>query len=169
MAKPADGTYPVFFKRYVDHVKEEELAAAIETQLSIVDHFFSGIPTQKHNYAYAPGKWTLKEMLQHIVDTERIFNYRALCIARNEQQPLPGFDEDAYAANSDAANREWSQLVDELQQVRKSSNILFSSFPGNALQNVGICNNKEVSVEAIGFIMVGHLYHHISIIKERYL
>ena len=150
-------------------MKEDELTDAFKAQQSLVNDFFVSIPLEKHDYAYAPGKWTLKDMLQHIVDTERILGFRALCIARNEKQQLPGFDEDAYASNSGAENREWSQLVEELLQVRKSSNLLFESFSKSALKNIGICNDKEISAEAIGFILIGHCYHHINIVKERYL
>ena len=108
-------------------------------------------------------------MLQHIIDTERIFAYRALAIARKETATLPGFDENLYAANSNASLRTWAELADELKVVRQSSIILFKSFTEEALQFTGNFSSANGSVNTLGFIIVGHIYHHINIAKERYL
>ena len=169
MAKPIEGTFPPFYATYTNKVKEDEVADAFKNQQELVNTFFDAIPKEKEDFAYAPGKWTLKEMLQHIIDTERIFAYRALCIARHEKQSLPGFDENDYARKSQAAARSWQSLVAELKLVRKTSEILFDSFSPETLQQSGISNNNPVTVNALGFITAGHLYHHIEVIKERYL
>ena len=169
MAKPIEGTFPPFFSTYTSKVQEDEVADAFKNQQELVSTFFDAIPTDKQDFAYAPGKWTLKEMLQHIIDTERIFAYRTLCIARQEKQSLPGFDENEYARNSRASARSWESLVAELKLVRKTSEILFDSFSPETMQQSGISNNNSVTVNALGFITVGHLYHHIEVIKERYL
>jgi len=169
MPKPTEGTFPPFFSTYTNKVQEDDVAAAFKNQQELVETFFDSIPKDKEDFAYAPGKWTLKEMLQHIIDTERIFAYRALCIARHEKQSLPGFDENEYASNSHAATRRWESLVAELKLVRKSTEILFDSFSPETLQQSGVSNNNPVSVNALGFITVGHLYHHIEVIRERYL
>lgn len=169
MPKPIEGTYQPYTISYISKVPEDDVLDAFRNQQSTIKDFFDGIPKQKEDFAYAPGKWTLKEMLQHIIDAERIFAYRALCIARLEKQSLPGFEENDYAANSFANNRQWQDLVSELQLVRKTTGLLFESFHPEVLQNKGVSNNAVVTPNSIGFIMVGHLYHHVNVIKERYL
>lgn len=124
---------------------------------------------KKSCYAYAPGKWTLKELLQHVIDAERIFNYRALAIARKETTSLPGFEENDYALNSNANERSWNNLIHELKAVRTSSIILFDSFNEEVFGYLGIANNNSITVNAIGFITVGHIYHHKKVIEDRYL
>ena len=169
MAKPIEGTFPPFYATYINKVKEDTVADAFTNQQELIHRFFDAIPKDKEDFAYAPGKWTLKEMLQHIIDTERIFAYRALCIARKEKQSLPGFDENDYASSSQASTRTWEGLVTELKLVRKTTEILFDSFSPETLQQSGIANGNPITLNAIGFITVGHLYHHIDVIKERYL
>ena len=169
MPRPIEGTFQPYTIQYISKVPEDNVTEAFRNQQELVKDFFQNIPAAKHAFAYAPGKWTLKEMLQHIVDTERIFAYRALCIARQEKQSLPGFEENDYAANSFANNRNWDDLVNELQLVRKGTEILFESFAPEVLHTAGTSNNAMVTPNSIGFITVGHMYHHISIIKERYL
>ncbi|MEO7762982.1 MAG: DinB family protein, partial [Ferruginibacter sp.] len=133
MPKPSPTTYPEYFKKYVDQVPEEDLATAFSNQLPVVKDLLNSIPEEKSMYAYDTGKWTLKELLQHMTDTERIFNYRALCIARKETVSLPGFDENTYAAHSNANARTWQDLVDEFLAVRRSTELLYKSFTGDAL------------------------------------
>ncbi len=168
MARPIEGTYPVYFETYISQVKENELKEAFKNQQSIVDSFFDAIPEEKTNTGYAPGKWSLKELLQHIIDTERIFNYRSLCFARKETASLPGFEENDYAANSNANLRTWKSLCDELKAVRITTIMLFDSFTDDTLNNAGIANNEPTTALSIGFINVGHLAHHKRIIEERY-
>ncbi len=169
MPKPIEGTYQPYTISYISKVPEDDVMDAFRNQHELLGDFFGNIPDDKYAYAYAPGKWTLKEMLQHIIDTERIFAYRALCIARMEKQSLPGFEENEYAENSSANDRRWPDLVEELKTVRKSTEILFASFNTEMLHNKGISNNAVVTPNSIGFIAVGHLYHHVSVINERYL
>jgi hypothetical protein len=169
MPKPSPETYFAYFKRYVDLVPEEDLAAAFSNQLPVIKDFLKAITEEKSTYAYAPGKWTLKELLQHVTDTERIFNYRALAIARKETALLPGFDEDSYAANSNANNRTWLTLVDEFLAVRKSTEFLYASFNAEMLDASGIASNNPLTVNSIGFTTLGHFYHHKKVMEERYL
>lgn len=168
MARPTEGSFPEGFKGYISKVKEEDPLAALAGQQKIVDSFFQQITEEDAVYSYKEGKWTLKEMLQHIIDAERIFNYRALSIARGEQQNLPGFDEDRYAANSNASRRSWNDLVAEIQAVRTTTLLLYKSFPKEMFESSGLANNKSITVNAIAFATVGHLAHHIEIIQERY-
>jgi hypothetical protein len=169
MAKPSPTTYPEYFKRYVDQVPEEDLSAAFSNQLPVINDLLNSITEEKSMYAYDTGKWTLKELLQHMTDAERIFNYRALCIARKEAVSLPGFDEDTYAANSNANARTWQDLVDEFLAVRRSTEFLYNSFTGEAIDASGISNNKPVTVNSLAFTTLGHFYHHKKVIEERYL
>jgi len=167
--KPVEGTFPPYFAHYIQLVKEDHLIEALNHQATIVTTFFDDLPIEIADYSYAPSKWTLKELMQHIIDTERIFAYRALSIARKEQQSLPGFDENEYVTNSHAHKREWTALLAEFKLVRKTTEILFQSFEEEVLQLSGLSSNKPVTVNALGFIIVGHVYHHIDVIKERYL
>lgn len=169
MPKPIEGTFPTYFSNYINKVSEVNLATAFKNQQELVNVFFDSISEEKSNYAYAAGKWTMKEMLQHIIDAERIFAYRALCIARKEKQSMPGFDENEYAANSNANSRSWISLIEELKLVRQTTELLFETFAEDVLNQSGISNNNAVTVNAIGFITVGHLYHHVGVIKEKYL
>ena len=169
MPKPIEGTFPPYFATYINKVKEENITDAFRNQQAFLNDFFDGIPEEKTKEGYAPGKWTLKELLQHIIDAERIFAYRSLCIARKETLSLPGFNENEYAANSQANTRSWKNIVEEMKQVRKSTEMLFESFSDNMLNQVGLSNNNQITVNALGFIMVGHLVHHVGVIKERYL
>lgn len=169
MPKPSPTTYPEYFKRYVDQVPDEDLLTGFQNQLPVIKELLNSITEEKSMYAYDAGKWTLKELLQHITDTERIFNYRALAIARKETASLPGFDENLYADNSNANRRSWQDLVDEFLTVRSSTAFLYKSFTDEALNASGISNNNPVTVIALGFITLGHFYHHKNVIQERYL
>jgi hypothetical protein len=169
MQKPSPTTYLNYFERYVNQVPEDNLLTAFENQLPIITSFLNGISADKQTYAYAEGKWTLKEMLLHITDTERIFSYRALCIARGEKNSVLGFDEDGYASHSDANSRSWGSLVEEFLAVRQSTLLLFKSFSEEALQRSGLANNNPLTVISAGFIILGHFYHHKNVAVERYL
>lgn len=169
MMKPIQGSFPAYFTNYINLVNENNLLDALAHQQPVYVEFFDSIPAEKADDAYAPGKWTLKELLQHMIDTERIFAYRALCIARKETQSLPSFNENEYVEASGANKRVWTEMLSELQLVRKTTEILFRSFGNEELEYTGLSSNKPVTVSALGFIMVGHVYHHINIIKERYL
>lgn len=169
MPKPIPETYFPYFKRYVDQVPEDDLAIAFKNQLPVIKDLLNSITEEKSTWAYDTGKWTLKELLQHITDTERIFNYRALAISRKEKAPLPGFDEDSYAANSNANSRPWQSLVDEFLAVRRSTEFLYESFNEEALAASGIASNNPLTVLSMGFTTLGHFYHHKKVMEERYL
>lgn len=169
MSRPIEGTYAVYFGRYIGLVPEAELLAAFDAQLPIIKDFLAGISEEKSTYAYAEGKWTIKEVLQHIIDCERIFNYRALCFARGETASLPGFEEDDYAANAAANNRSWADLVGEFLALRASTTWMYRSFSAAMLATSGIANNNPMTALATGFTTLGHFYHHKNVIEERYL
>jgi hypothetical protein len=169
MPRPDLSRISSFYHNYIRQVPHDEMMPALrELGTGFID-MVKTIPANKHDYAYAEGKWTLKEMFQHILDTERILCYRALCFARKEMQSLPGFDEDSYALNSRAANRSWNDMVEEFIIVRKASEYLFASFDKEQLEYEGLANKSPLYVMGLGFIVAGHCQHHLNIIKERYL
>lgn len=169
MPKPNIKDCPAYLQNYIALVPEDDLMTAFSNQLPIIQKLLNGINEEKANYAYDTGKWTLKELLQHMIDTERIFNYRALCFSRKETVSLPGFDENDYATNSNANARSWQDLVNEFLAVRSSTEHLFKSFTPDMLAIAGTSNNNPATAAAIGFITIGHVYHHKNIIEERYL
>lgn len=166
---PISNTYPPYFQGYINLVEANSIHEAIEKYSFQISNFFGGINENKADYSYAEGKWSLKEMLQHIIDTERIFAYRVVSLARGEKNPLPGFDENEYAANSEANNREWKSLLNEFYACRTSTDLLLKSLSPNQLSQSGITNGKPNTTVAIGFVIFGHILHHINIIKDRYL
>lgn len=168
MSKPLPTTYPSYFQKYIDQVPDEDLLTAFANQVAAIKNLLSSITEEKSTFTYAPGKWTLKDLLQHMIDTERIFCFRALCFARKEAFHLPGFDENEYAANNSANNRTWQSLTEEFIAVRNATELLFKSFSAEELLRSGIANNIPTSVVSMGFITLGHVYHHKKIIEERY-
>jgi len=168
MPKPSPTSYPGYFQKYVDQVPEQDLHEAFANQDRVMQHFLASISEEQSKHAYAEGKWTIKEILQHMIDTERIFSYRAVCFARKETASLPGFEENDYAANSNANARSWQSLVEEFLAVRHATELMFNSFTDEMLDTAGKANNNAVTVRSIGFISIGHFYHHKKVIEERY-
>jgi hypothetical protein len=157
------------FHNYINQVADDDLPEAFEKQSTAFIRFFESISAEKHDYRYAEGKWTLREVLQHIIDAERVFAYRALRFARKDSTVLPGFDENLFVSNSKAEKRTWEKLMEEFKVVRRSSELLFQSFDEEQLQSGGVAGNNPNYVLAMGFIIVGHAVHHMKITKERYL
>ncbi len=159
---------PKYFDRYINLVEDIELLDALER------YGASFLEKEKSNFekqgdkVYAPGKWTIKDLLQHMIDAERVFAYRALRFSRNDKTELPGFDEDHYAANVSTKNRTVADLLEEFKNVRTSTIQLFKGLEAEALQREGIASGNKISVLAIGFTLCGHPIHHLKVIKERY-
>jgi uncharacterized damage-inducible protein DinB len=168
MPRPTTSEYGQFYQTYIDKTTDEDALQVLEESYEPLQQFLSQIPASKADYAYAPGKWTVKQMLQHMIDTERIFGYRALCISRGEQKPLHGFEENDYAANATAANRTLTDLIEELLLVRKSIILLYRHLNDSDLRKLGISNNFPLSANTVAFIVVGHALHHKRILEERY-
>jgi uncharacterized damage-inducible protein DinB len=162
------GPYPAFFGNYIRLVDADSVADAGERYSTEIIEFFKNIPNEKAAYRYEANKWSLKELLLHVTDTERIFAYRALRISRKDKTPLPGFDENSFAAASNADARTWESILNEYIAVRTSTDLLLASFTEEQLNQVGLTNNQQVSTRAICFIIYGHILHHINIVKERY-
>jgi hypothetical protein len=163
------GRVPAFYHKYIQKIEESQVLIALQALQSELNSFLASIPEEKWLHKYAEGKWTIKEVVQHITDAERIFCYRALCFARNEKGSLPGFDENTYVAASSANNRSVESILNELHTVQAATLSLFSSFTGEQLNASGIANENPIYVKGIGYIIAGHAKHHLDIIKERYL
>jgi hypothetical protein len=167
--RPSPGTYPAYFENYIPLVKQNSVMEAFDQNWKELNEFVSKIPIQKENYAYGPGKWTIKQVIHHLADTERIMTYRALRFARKDpQQPLP-FEEDLYAANSELQNRDLKDIMAEFETIRKASVSLFRTFSGETLQRSGTTGGGNCTVLALGFMVCGHAVHHMNVIRERYL
>lgn len=158
-----------YIQRYLDQIPSEDWIGELIRSGEKTVEIYSAITEQQSIFAYAEGKWTLKELLLHLSDTERIFQYRILAFARGEKAELPGFDEENYAAASFANNRSLESLLDEYKLIRRSSQILLETLEPSVLKNIGRANGNQLTVETIGKLIVGHNYHHLSIIEERYL
>ena len=158
-----------FYANYITLAMEFNFASGFAMQRDRVVAFFQNLSYEKWDYSYQPAKWTIKDVLLHMVDTERIFAYRALRISRNDKIPLPGFDENEYAVKANASSRTVESLIEEYISVRNATITLFQSFSDKQLLEIGIASGKEISVRAIGYIILGHEKHHLNIIKERYL
>ena len=163
--------YSTYFEHYIKLVSKEEksIIENLDVSQKEFNDLLSNLPAEKHSFSYAKGKWTMKEMIQHIIDTERVFCYRALCFARNDKTFLPGFNQDLFADNSHANARDYYDLLDEMKVLRQSTIQLFKSFSNEALLRVGVASGNEISVRALGFLFSGHQIHHLNVVKERYL
>jgi len=158
-----------YYEEYINNAANEDILQGLRQNLITCVEFYSNIQRDKHDYAYAEGKWTVKEVLLHIIDTERIFAYRALRIARNDATPMAGFEQDDYIINSDTTNRSLESLIKEYKTVRAASISLFESLSQDNLMNISMASNSPISARAIGYIITGHENHHNRILEERYL
>jgi len=159
-----------FYWDYINRIPDDaDLIQTLRDNTEEFSDFLESIPKEKWNHRYSPEKWSILEMIQHIIDTERIFQYRALCFARNENGSLPGFDHDIYVLNSDAEKRKPVDLIKEFKCVRESCLFLYKSFSEKRLQVTGNMNDMNATPRAIGFIMAGHALHHKDIISKKYL
>lgn len=162
--------YVSYYGNYIAQVTDEyTLIEELEISLHRFIKFVQDIPMDKFDYRYATGKWTIKDIIQHIIDAERIFSYRALRFARNDKAELPGFEENEYVEEANGNQRSIMELLTELSSVRHATLLLFKSFNEEQLCRVGIASNNPMSVRAIGFVIIGHQNHHQKIFEERYL
>jgi DinB superfamily len=168
MPRPKEGEFKEFMINYISLVPEEDIVPTIRHSLQELQHHLSSIPANLGDHAYAEGKWTVKQLMQHAIDTERVFAYRALCIARGEEQPLPGFDENSYAAHADVSGRTLKDLCDEMMVVRQSTVMLFVHLHEPDLRKEGIASGSRVLVNSLGYVIVGHWRHHWNILKTKY-
>ncbi|MFO1076436.1 MAG: DinB family protein [Planctomycetota bacterium] len=168
MQRPGPGELAPFYQRYVDLVPNGDVLAHLRDQGERSRALLAALPAARAEFAYAPDKWTIKRLWQHVVDGERVFAYRALCIARGETGPLPGFEEDVYAANDGTDARGLLAIVDDYAAVRAATCTLFAGFEGAAWVRRGVANQNPVSVRALAWMIAGHELHHLAVLRERY-
>ncbi len=161
--------YGSFYQTYIDICGSYELVEGLTINLDKTKQLFESVPLVKQEFRYAEGKWTIKEMLQHIIDSERILAYRALRFSRNDSTELSGYEHNEYVPESNANKRDYNELITEFNSVRQSTILLFKSFNEDMLVRTGFANKNAMSVRAIGFIITGHSNHHCQVIRERYL
>jgi uncharacterized damage-inducible protein DinB len=161
--------YHPYFKTYLDKVNDLPLFDSLANGKDETINFFKNISKSKLEYRYEESKWTIKEILIHIIDTERVFNYRALQFARSDNADLEGFDENEFVRNADLNIRTIDSILEEYSIVRDASIVLFKNFSDDTLKRIGKANNTSLSVRAAGFLICGHETHHIQVIEERYL
>ena len=161
--------YASYYSPYINALGNVNLLEELEKSMQNFEEFLTQIPSEKHEFRYAEGKWTIKDIVQHLIDTERVLAYRSLRFARKDQTPLHSFDENEYVDATAANKRTLTDLLQEYKAVRLSTLYLFKSFSNEELMYTGIASNNSFTVRAIGFIIAGHQKHHQRIIAERYL
>jgi len=167
--RPEKSEYATSYEGYVSRVPDGDIVGALSKQLEETLALIKSIPEERGNYRYAEGKWTIKELLGHVIDSERVFAYRALRFGRGDTTPLSGFEQDDFVRGADFNKRSLKDLAEEYEHVRRSTVSLLASLEDDAWHRRGTANNNEVSVRALAFIMAGHERHHLEILRTRYL
>ena len=168
--KPSQGEFPPYAIMYIKLLPDDGLLLKhLADNLELTNAFVSSLSEEKLLHRYNPGKWTIKEILVHIIDDERIYAYRALCFARNDKTALPGFEQNDYTLYSNANDRSIENIMQEYEAVRNATITLYKGLDKTALLREGTANDKRVTVRALGYHIAGHELHHINVIKEKYL
>ena len=168
--QPNISEYPPYYAPYIQKVQDKkDVIAFLKKQQATMLDIINGVSSKDIHKTYAEGKWTIMQVLIHIIDTERVFAYRALSFVRGERQKLPGFDQDAYVLNADAALKSKLQIKEEYETNRRATIALFRGLDSKAFERTGTANNAQFSVRALLYIIAGHELHHMEVLKERYL
>lgn len=167
--RPRADEHNPYYSLYIDRVPDGDIVETLERDLPGALAFFRGMPEDKALHRYAEGKWSIKQIIGHLSDAERVFQYRAMRFSRNDPQPIPGFDENLYVDNARFDEIPTSDLIDELENIRKASVLLLKQLDEEAFGRRGVANNNEMSVRALAWVMAGHLQHHIEVVRTRYL
>jgi hypothetical protein len=168
MNRPLESEYAPFYRGYVSHVPEKEILPVLRSQLDALDVLLNRVSPERETYRYADGKWSIREVVGHLIDGERVFGYRAFSIARGEQKSLPGFDEKEYMLTAPYDRIDLDDLLSELRLVRLSNIAMLRNLDAESWLRIGIANDTPVSVRALAFIMAGHVRHHMGVLSERY-
>ena len=167
--RPKADEHIAYYSTYIDRVPDGNIVDTLSRQTSETLAFLRAIPETKADYRYAPGKWSIKEIIGHLADGERVFQYRAFRFSRADDTPVPGFDENLYVENAPFSRLRTRDLIDDLEHLRRSTIHMFASMDEEAFARRGVANGDEVSVRAIAYIMAGHETHHLQVMRERYL
>ena len=168
MSRPQPAEYDAYYEKYVSLVPEDEVITALAAQPDELGQLFNDVPDEKGTFAYADGKWTVKESLGHLIDGERMFAYRAFRIARGDKTPIEGFEQDGYIENSHANRRSIAELLNEFRLLREANVLFFRNLEAGDWLREGTANNVTISVRSLAWIMAGHIRHHVAIFQERY-
>lgn len=169
VTKPEASEYIPYFSRYIDLVRKEDIITVLSTQIDDSLAFLRQIPDAKGDFRYAANKWSIKEVLGHVIDTERVFAYRAMTFARNDRASLPGFEQDDWIRSASFDAEPFRELISEFECVRRANLYFFQHLDQNAWMRRGKANNGEISVRALAYVIAGHELHHRQQIKEKYL
>lgn len=167
--RPAATEAAPYYFNYIDRVEGDDIIAVLQSQLDETLKFLSTVSEEKSRHRYAPDKWSLRELLNHVNDTERLFVFRALWFARGFEEPLPSFDQEIAVKNADANAVSWNDMVDEFQSLRHSSLSFFRSLPEVAWSRSGVASGNPFTVRALAFITAGHVAHHLDVMTRLYL
>lgn len=168
-SRPQSGDYAEYYETYISKVPDVPILEVLQNNFKQYLELLEQLPVEKWNYKYAPGKWTIKELMIHICDAERVFAYRLLRVGRNDKIPLPGFDQDEYTPHYHAEKRSAESVIEEYKSVRSATLSLLSSLDDEALARVGTASDWPVSGLALAFMIAGHEIHHFNILQDRYL
>jgi DinB superfamily len=169
MTKPSIKNVPEFYRPYIERLKSETVLSALKEDFTGIKTLFNGLTSDQLNFAYSDDKWTLKQMLLHICDAERILSYRALRFSRSDRLELAGFDQNLYVQTPGLKTRSKKSLIDEFVLIRKCTEMLFNTMSSEEIHKEGISNGYLMSAQNIGFVISGHALHHVEIAKTRYL
>jgi hypothetical protein len=166
--RPETGEFAPFYAPYITRVPEGDIADILESQIKTHTAKLRTIPEERGTFRYQPGKWSINDVVNHMSDTERVQSYRLMRVARGDKTPLPGFEENDYAAIAGADGRDLSEIIDELEAVRRATILLVRSFDPEVWPRRGVANTYDVSAQALAYIIAGHELHHMNILRERY-
>ncbi|MEO7657975.1 MAG: DinB family protein [Pyrinomonadaceae bacterium] len=169
MNRPDTHEFDPYYNTYISLIEGDDVIHILETQPAELRALYSRMPEEKGTFAYAEGKWTIKEVLSHIIDCERIFAYRILRISRGDETPIEGFEQEGYIENSNANNRCFAELIDEFDLQRRSNLLMLRNISDEGARRMGTASDKPISVSALAHIAAGHVTHHLRILRERYL
>ena len=169
MNLPDKSEYDPYYQTYVSLVENDDIVGTFAAQPTKLQDIFTAMPEDKGSFAYADGKWSMKELLGHLIDGERMFAYRLFRISRGDETPIEGFEQDGYIENAHSNTRSFADLLEEFSLLRRANMLLLDNLSDQDAMRIGTANNAKISARALVYIMAGHIEHHIGILKERYL
>ena len=169
MNRPTESEYPADYQHYIDQVSESDILPVLRSQMDELDVLLERVEPQQETFRYSEGKWSIREIVGHLIDGERVFGYRGFCIARGEKQNLPGFDQNDYMLTAPYNNIELDDLLSELRLIRLGNIAMFRTLNEESWSRMGTANENQITVRAIAFGMAGHVRHHLNVLRERYL
>ena len=169
MNRPDKTEYDPYYEKYISLVEADDIIDRLASQPTVLSDLFKGVPEENGSFAYGDGKWSIKEVIGHLIDGERMFAYRIFRISRGDETPIEGFEQDGYIENAHSNSRSFADLLEEFTLLRRANMFFFNNLSDQDWLRIGTANNVKISVRALGYIMAGHIEHHVGILKERYL